>query len=222
MSFGRKSFVSHNVDTHPLLKLATYVLMEIICQSQCRHRPSLLKTATYPLQSKLPHACICRSDGNHLSVTMSKPHTLLKSATYVLQSNRCGKRELSCGWESFVSHNVESRNTPSSEIGDIRAAIESVAPIVQCRSDGNHILSITMSKVETHMLLSLTYALHSNQLRQACIVVRMDICQSHQSKHTPSYHNVRATIKPVAPSVHCHADGNYLSVTMTTLKHAVF
>jgi hypothetical protein len=128
-----------------------------------------------------------RSDGNHLSVTISKHNTpILKSPTYPLQSNQlrqarivvpmviicqsqcrtqhtrfsnsrhtscnqisCAKHALSFGWKS-LSVTTSKHNTPSSEIAAIRAAIESVAPSVHCRSDGNH-LSVT--NVETQQPL---------------------------------------------------------------------
>jgi hypothetical protein len=89
----------------------------------------------------------CRSDGNHLSVTMSKHNPLLKSPTYVLQSNQLRQACIVVRMEIICQSQCRS-TTPSSEIGDIQAAIESVAPSVHCRLDGNH-LSVTMSKHNT-------------------------------------------------------------------------
>jgi hypothetical protein len=113
LSFGWKSFVSHNVETHS----------------------SEIGDIRAAIESVAP-SVHCRSDGNHLSVTMSRntPSSEIGDLPTAIESVAV-KRALSFGWKSFVSHNVE---TPSSEIGDIPTAIESVAPSVRCRSDGDH------------------------------------------------------------------------------------
>jgi hypothetical protein len=186
--------------THPILKSPTYPLqsnplrqacivvrMKIICQSQCRNTTHpILKSPTYVLQSnqQLRQACIvvpmeiiCQSQCRNTT------HPLLKSPTYVLQSNQLCQACIVVRMKIICQSQCRN-TTPSPEIDDVRAAIESVAPSVHCRSDGNH-LSVTMSK-QTHPLLkSPTYKLQSNQLRQAGIVVPMEIVCQSQRRNTP-------------------------------------
>jgi predicted protein tyrosine phosphatase len=77
-----------------------------------------------------------------------------------------------------------------------------------------------MSKHKQLLLKSVTYSLQSNQLRQACIVVRMEIICQSQFQNTNTPHSEIADIQAaelVAPSVHFRPDGNHLSVIMS--KH---
>jgi hypothetical protein len=188
-----------------LAAVAPSVRMEIICQSQCRNKPS----ATYLLQLRQPfgwksfvspnvetHGIIdvratikpvaptvhCRSDGNHLSVTISKQ--------------------------------------PSSEIDNILAAIESVAPSMHFSFGWKSFVS---HNVKAHPLLkSATYKLQSNQLRQPCIVVRMEIICQSQFRNNPLLKSTTYLLPSNQLRQACifRSDGNHLLVTMS--KHILF
>jgi hypothetical protein len=142
---GWKSFVSDNVEAHPLLtirdihtaiKSCMVVRMELICQSQSQNTPASDIEGIHAAIESVTPSVHCRSDGNHLSVTMSETHPLLVSATYLLQSNQL--RQACIVVPDGTHCQSQCRNALSSEIGDILAAIESVAPSVRCRSGGNH------------------------------------------------------------------------------------
>jgi hypothetical protein len=151
--------------------------MGIICQSQCRKTTSS-DNRQHTCCNQISCAKRALSFGWKSFVsTMSETHPsseLGDIPTAIVVNVNCAKRALSFRMEFCQS---QCRNTSFSEIGDIRAAIESVAPSMHCRSGGNR-SSVTI--VETRPLLKLaTYPLQSNQLRQACIVVRMESFVNH-------------------------------------------
>jgi hypothetical protein len=205
---------TYKLQSNQLSQACIVVRMQIICQSQCRITThSILKSPTYELQSnQLRQACIVvRMEIICQSQCRNTTHPFLKSVTYELQLRQACivvRMEIICQSQCGI--------TPSSEIGDIRAAIESVAPSVHCRSDGNH-LSVPCRNTHTSGIADIRAAIESIAPTVHCS------SDGHHFSHNVETHprliigNIRAAIKSVASSVHCRSDGNHLSVTMS--KH---
>jgi hypothetical protein len=159
--------------------------MEIICQSQCRNTTHPLLKSRHTSCNRISCASVhCRSDGNHLSVTMSKHTSLLKSPTYMLQSNQLRqacivvRMEIICQSQCRnKTHSLLKSPTYMLQSNQLRQACIVVRMEIICQSQCR----------TTHPILkSPTYVLQSNQLRQACIVVQWKSFVSHnvETQHT--------------------------------------
>jgi hypothetical protein len=116
---------------------------------------------------------------SHNVKTQNTPYSEITDIRAAIESVAPSENRHSDG--NHLSVIMSKHNTPYSQITDIRAAIELVAPSVHCRSDGNH-LSVA-SRKHSH-LKSPAYMLQSNPLRQACIVVPMEISHNVETQHT--------------------------------------